>query len=64
MENDFRILVADDHEVLRAGLKALLTSHPGWSVVAEANDGLEVMPLFEEHQPNLVILDLSMPNLG
>lgn len=64
MNDKVRFLVADDHVVLREGLKALLNSIEGWSVVAEANDGLEVMPLYEMHRPDLVVLDLGMPNLG
>ncbi|MCB0345861.1 MAG: response regulator transcription factor [Bdellovibrionales bacterium] len=64
MSNTVTFLIADDHVVLREGLKALLKSVDGWDVVAEANDGLEVMPLFEEHKPDLVVLDLRMPNLG
>ncbi len=64
MSEPVTFLIADDHVVLREGLKALLNSIDGWDVVAEANDGLEVMPLFEQHKPDLVVLDLSMPNLG
>jgi len=50
--------------VLREGLKALLGTHPEWEVVAEANDGFEGLPLIEEFAPDVLILDLSMPNLG
>lgn len=59
-----KIVIADDHIVLREGLRTLLNSKDGWEVVAEASDGFEVIPLVEEHMPDLVILDLSMPNLG
>ncbi len=59
-----KIVLADDHVVLRAGLTALLNSIEGWSVVAEASDGFELLPLVEKHVPDVVILDLSMPNLG
>lgn len=59
-----RILIADDHIVLRQGLKALLDSNREWEVVAEASDGFEVIPLVEEHKPDILVLDLSMPNLG
>jgi DNA-binding NarL/FixJ family response regulator len=59
-----RIVIADDHLVLRQGLKSLLSTVDGWNVVGEASDGMEVLPLVEKLEPNIVILDLSMPNLG
>lgn len=59
-----KIIVADDHAVLREGLRSLLNSIEDWDVVAEAKDGFEVLPLIEAHSPDLLILDLSMPNLG
>lgn len=59
-----KIIIADDHAVLREGLRSLLNSIEGWQVVAEAKDGFQVFPLLEEHLPDLLILDLSMPNLG
>jgi DNA-binding NarL/FixJ family response regulator len=64
MSEQVTILIVDDHIVLREGLKALLATHDDWKVVGEANDGFEVMPLFEELSPQLIILDLGMPNLG
>ena len=60
-----KILIADDHTVLREGLKSLFSSiQEEWEVVAEANDGFQVLSLVETHFPDLLILDLSMPNLG
>lgn len=59
-----KIIIADDHIVLRNGLRSLLERTEEWEVVAEASDGFEVLPLVEEHFPDIVILDLSMPNLG
>jgi len=59
-----KIVIADDHVVLRQGLRSLLDQVEGWEVVGEANDGFEVMPLVESKLPDIVILDLSMPNLG
>lgn len=59
-----RIIIADDHVVLREGVRALLNAVEGWQVVAEASDGFEVLPLVEKHTPDIVILDLGMPNLG
>jgi DNA-binding NarL/FixJ family response regulator len=59
-----RILLADDHGVVRAGLRALLESQPDMSVVAEAEDGQQAVALAREYQPNIVIADLSMPHGG
>ena len=58
-----RILIADDHDVVRSGLKMLLRSHPGFSIVAEAADGEEAVRLAQEHKPDIAILDISMPRL-
>jgi two-component system, NarL family, response regulator NreC len=58
-----RILIADDHDVVRSGLKMLLRSHEGFSVVAEAADGEEAIQMVERHKPDVAILDISMPKL-
>jgi two-component system, NarL family, response regulator NreC len=58
------ILLADDHAVLRSGMKLLLESQPNLQVVGEASSGLEALELTGQLQPDLVLLDLSMPNLG
>ena len=59
-----RILLADDHAVLRAGLRLLLENQPGLEVVGEASSGLEALDLAIKLNPNLILLDLSMPGLG
>lgn len=59
-----RILLADDHQVVRLGLRALLDAEPDFQVVGEAADGLEVVPLVERLQPNVLVLDLMMPGLN
>jgi two-component system response regulator NreC len=59
-----RVLLADDHAIVRRGLKSLLESEPGLTVVAEAGDGLEALRLAAEHQPDLVVLDIAMPLLN
>jgi DNA-binding NarL/FixJ family response regulator len=59
-----RVLLADDHGIVRRGLRTLLESEPGISVVAEAADGLEALRLCGEHQPDLLILDVGMPKLN
>ncbi|HLF98213.1 MAG TPA: response regulator transcription factor [Methylococcaceae bacterium] len=58
-----RICIAEDHTILRAGLRALLASHPEVEIVAEAADGLELLSAVQKHHPDLVLLDLSMPRL-
>lgn len=62
MINRPRILLADDHELVRRGLISILNdSHPDWEIVAEASNGIEALELAEKHNPNVAILDLSMP---
>jgi len=59
-----RILIADDHAVVRSGLRALLESHAGWQVVAEAADGKAAVLKALETTPDVAILDYSMPLLN
>ena len=59
-----RILLADDHTLVRAGMVKLLESLPGFSIVAEAGDGEETLALAAQHQPDLVLLDIAMPKLN
>jgi two-component system response regulator NreC len=59
-----RILIADDHAIIRSGLRALLTHEPGFDVVAEASDGREAVELAAREHPHVAILDISMPNLN
>ena len=60
----FRILVADDHEVVRRGLCALLQAHPDWEICGEANDGREALEKAHKLKPDVVILDIGMPSLN
>ena len=62
--NDLRILIADDHEVVRRGLKTLLSSRPGWTVCAEAGTGREAIALASQYRPDFVVMDISMPGLN
>lgn len=59
-----RILIADDHGVIRAGLRALLAGYPDMDVVGESTDGSDVLGKSMELKPDIVLMDLSMPNLG
>jgi two-component system, NarL family, response regulator DevR len=59
---DIRILIADDHEVVRIGLAALLDRQPGFRVVAEASSGDEAVRLARHHRPDVAVLDIRMPN--
>jgi DNA-binding NarL/FixJ family response regulator len=59
-----RILIADDHDLMRRGVKALLQSRPGWEICGEANTGREAVAKAQELRPDIVILDVSMPDLN
>lgn len=59
-----RVLMADDHPIVRAGIAAILANEPDIEVVAEARDGAEAVTLFETHRPDVVMMDLRMPKLG
>jgi DNA-binding NarL/FixJ family response regulator len=59
-----RILIADDHDLMRRGVKSLLQSHAGWEVCGEAHTGREAVSKAEELKPDVVILDISMPDLN
>jgi DNA-binding NarL/FixJ family response regulator len=60
----FRVLIADDHEIVRHGLRSLLQGHEGWEVCGEAVDGRDAVEKATQLQPDLVILDIGMPNLN
>lgn len=59
-----RITIADDHAVLRSGLKAMLNYHPQFEVIAEAANGLETLASLEQCCPDVLILDLAMPGMS
>jgi DNA-binding NarL/FixJ family response regulator len=58
-----RVLLADDHALVRSGLRALLQTLPGIDVVAEAGNGPEALEQIETHQPDIVLMDISMPEI-
>jgi DNA-binding NarL/FixJ family response regulator len=59
-----RVILADDHTLVRAGIRALLEKLPGVEVVGEASDGREVLKLVGTHRPDLVLMDIAMPGLN
>jgi DNA-binding NarL/FixJ family response regulator len=59
-----RILLADDHDLIRRGVKALLETHPGWEVCGEANTGWEAVRKAAQLRPNIAIVDITMPGLN
>ncbi len=63
-ENPITIVLADDHRIVRQGLRVLLDAEPGLSVIGEASDGSEVLDLVERLQPDVLVLDLMMPGIG
>ena len=59
-----RFLIADDHAIVRDGIRLVLASIPEYTIVAEANDGEEAIQLAQEYKPDIVIMDISMPRLN
>jgi DNA-binding NarL/FixJ family response regulator len=64
MPSRSRILIAEDHKILREGLRALLTANPELEVIAEAENGRDVVQRAAEFQPDLILMDLSMPGMN
>jgi DNA-binding NarL/FixJ family response regulator len=59
-----RILIADDHEVVRKGIRSILEAHPGWEVCGEAGDGRHAVEMATQCKPDLVVIDIGMPQLN
>jgi DNA-binding NarL/FixJ family response regulator len=59
-----RILLVDDHPIVRQGLRTLLEGRTGWEVVGEASDGVEALDKVETLQPDVVVLDVTMPRMN
>ena len=59
-----RILLVDDHPIVRQGLKTLLAGHPGWEVIGEASDGREAVDKADSLRPDVMVLDVTMPRMN
>lgn len=59
-----KIVIIDDHQLFREGVKRILDFEPSFEVVAEGDDGSEAIQLVEQHQPDVVIMDINMPNIN
>ncbi len=59
-----RILLVDDHPIVRQGLRTLLEGRSGWAVVGEASDGIEALDKVDTLQPDVVVLDVTMPRMN
>jgi DNA-binding NarL/FixJ family response regulator len=64
MAKNYRIVIAEDHKILREGLKALVNSSEDFEIVGEAGDGIAAIREVEKHHPDLLLLDLSMPRMS
>jgi DNA-binding NarL/FixJ family response regulator len=64
INRSIRIMIVEDHHVVRQGIIALLKTVTGFEVVAEASDGREAIALFDQYHPDVTLMDLRMPNLG
>lgn len=64
MAEPYRVIIAEDHTILREGLRALLSSDSRFEVVAEAEDGRAAVEFCEDHLPDLLLIDLSMPRMN
>jgi len=63
MSRNSKVVIAEDHTILREGLKALLSEEEGFNVIGEARDGKEAIQSIETHDPDLILIDLSMPRM-
>ena len=59
-----KILLVDDHPIVRQGLRTILEGHSGWEVVGEASDGVEAVEKAKKLQPDVMVLDVTMPNMN
>jgi DNA-binding NarL/FixJ family response regulator len=57
-------MLVDDHEIVRQGIRSLIETNPDWTICSEASDGQAALKVIEEVRPDLVVLDVSMPNMS
>jgi two-component system NarL family response regulator len=62
MTESIRIIVVDDHHIVRQGLVALIRTVPGMEIIAEASDGVQAVELYRKHRPDITLMDLRLPN--
>jgi len=62
-KEQFRIVIADDHELVRRGIRSVLTAHRGWQVVGEAGDGVQAVRLVKHLRPHVLIMEVTLPKL-
>jgi DNA-binding NarL/FixJ family response regulator len=63
MDREVRILIADDHPVVRRGLRQVIEAESGFQIIAETNDGQAALEELEKHKPQIAVLDMDMPRL-
>lgn len=63
-ERPIRLLVVDDHPMIRSGIAAVIADQPDMTLVAEAGDGIEALAMFEQHRPDVTLMDLQMPRMN
>ncbi len=63
MKEPYRIVIAEDHRILREGLHALISSNPAFKIAGEAENGMDAVRCAEKHRPDLILIDLSMPKM-
>lgn len=59
-----RVLLADDHKLMRTGLRLIIDQHPEFTVVGQADDGRQAVALFESLKPDVIVMDIGMPRLN
>jgi two-component system response regulator NreC len=64
MQKKTRVLLADDHRLMRSGLRLVIERHPDFTVVGEADDGRQVVAMAESLKPDVIVMDIGMPNLN
>ncbi|MCZ7666228.1 MAG: response regulator transcription factor [Chloroflexi bacterium] len=64
MSKKIKIMLADDHAVVRSGLRMLLDAQPDMEIIAEAESGAEAVAKVKEHQPDIVLMDVEMPGMN